>query len=306
MEVDGVVTNAEALARIVAWAKHASGGQGNLDVRRIVVRNAKIAVKGFDAPAFDADVLLSHDAQYRGGSVKLTDGTLKAELTPTDEGIGIEATGKSFKLPMGPPVVFDDLVAKGIATKDGITLSEIEGLMYGGIGEGQREDDLDDRLGPRERIRDRPRRALSRSWKRSRRTRSPAVSSTRRRRWRWPARPWARSWTTRRRRRTSRCARARSTASTWCGRCRRRHARASVAARAASTSSPATSSLAGGRYQYRNLRLQSGLLVANGQFDVLPNQDVTGRAQVELKSTSNQFRGNFAILGTLKAMMLKP
>jgi hypothetical protein len=28
--------------------------------------------------------------------------------------------------------------------------------------------------------------------------------------------------------------------------------------------------------------------------------------QVELKSTSNQFRGNFAILGTLKAMLLKP
>jgi hypothetical protein len=67
-----------------------------------------------------------------------------------------------------------------------------------------------------------------------------------------------------------------------------------------------TMNVAGGRYQYRNLRLQSGLLVANGQFDVAPGQDVNGRVQVELKSTSNQFRGNFAIIGTLKAMMLKP
>ena len=64
--------------------------------------------------------------------------------------------------------------------------------------------------------------------------------------------------------------------------------------------------VAGGRYQYRNLRLQSGLLVANGQFDVSPGQEVNGRVQVELKSTSNQFRGNFAVIGTLKAMMLKP
>jgi hypothetical protein len=32
--------------------------------------------------------------------------------------------------------------------------------------------------------------------------------------------------------------------------------------------------LASGRYQYRNLKLSSGLLVANGAFDVQPNKDV--------------------------------
>ncbi|MCW5626744.1 MAG: hypothetical protein KIT73_18655, partial [Burkholderiales bacterium] len=64
--------------------------------------------------------------------------------------------------------------------------------------------------------------------------------------------------------------------------------------------------VAGNRYQYRNLKLQYGLMVANGQFDVMPDQEVTGRVYVELKSSSNQFRGNYAVMGNVKAMMLKP
>ena len=60
-----------------------------------------------------------------------------------------------------------------------------------------------------------------------------------------------------------------------------------------------------GRYQYRNLRLQSGLLVASGQFEIAADQNVSGRLFIELKSTGNQFRGNYGVLGSLKNMMLK-
>jgi hypothetical protein len=67
-----------------------------------------------------------------------------------------------------------------------------------------------------------------------------------------------------------------------------------------------TLTVSGNRYQYRNLKLTSGLLSGTGQVDVLPNQDVTGRVLVELKSASNQFRGNYAVIGSLKNMLLKP
>ncbi len=65
-------------------------------------------------------------------------------------------------------------------------------------------------------------------------------------------------------------------------------------------------SVAGGRYQYRNLKLASGLLSATGGFEIFPSKDVNGRLFVELRSQVAQIRGNFIIDGNLKAVVLKP
>jgi len=64
--------------------------------------------------------------------------------------------------------------------------------------------------------------------------------------------------------------------------------------------------IGGGRYQYRNLKLVSGLLSANGGVEVSPSKDVNGRVFVELRSQAAQIRGNFIIDGNLKAVVLKP
>jgi hypothetical protein len=64
--------------------------------------------------------------------------------------------------------------------------------------------------------------------------------------------------------------------------------------------------IAGGRYQYRNLKLTSGLLSATGAAEVAPNKDVSGRIAVELKSQAAQIRGSFTLDGNLKAIILKP
>jgi hypothetical protein len=64
--------------------------------------------------------------------------------------------------------------------------------------------------------------------------------------------------------------------------------------------------LASERYQFRNIRLGSGLLSATGGFEVSPNNDISGKTFVELKSQAAQIRGNFSINGSLKAIVLKP
>jgi hypothetical protein len=67
-----------------------------------------------------------------------------------------------------------------------------------------------------------------------------------------------------------------------------------------------TLALSGDRYQYRSLKLGSGLLSATGGFDVTPDNDISGRALVELRSQAAQIRGNFNISGSLKAIVLRP
>ncbi len=64
--------------------------------------------------------------------------------------------------------------------------------------------------------------------------------------------------------------------------------------------------LANGKFQYRNMKLTSGLLSSAGSFDISPAKDVNGRISVELRSQAAQIRGNFAINGDLKAIVLKP
>ena len=67
-----------------------------------------------------------------------------------------------------------------------------------------------------------------------------------------------------------------------------------------------TLALASGRYQYRNMKLSSGLLSAAGAFEVSPSKDVSGRISIELRSQAAQIRGNFIVDGDLKAVVLRP
>jgi hypothetical protein len=64
--------------------------------------------------------------------------------------------------------------------------------------------------------------------------------------------------------------------------------------------------VAGARYTYSNARLTAGLLAASGACEILSNKDISGRAYVELRSTSNLVKNTFRITGSLKAIVLKP
>jgi hypothetical protein len=65
-------------------------------------------------------------------------------------------------------------------------------------------------------------------------------------------------------------------------------------------------SASGGRYIYNGVKLVAGALTATGQGEVSPNQGVSGRTYVELRSSANVIRGNFRLQGSLRGMVLRP
>ena len=65
-------------------------------------------------------------------------------------------------------------------------------------------------------------------------------------------------------------------------------------------------SAAGNRYQFNGVRLHAGLLTATGQMEVAADEDVKGRAYVELRSTASAVKSGFRITGSAKGMTLKP
>jgi hypothetical protein len=65
-------------------------------------------------------------------------------------------------------------------------------------------------------------------------------------------------------------------------------------------------SVAGGRYQYRDLRMKSGVMLATGSFDISPEQEVGGRLQLQLDGPVTPIRSTYTVGGKLKSVALKP
>jgi len=65
--------------------------------------------------------------------------------------------------------------------------------------------------------------------------------------------------------------------------------------------------LAGKTYSYRQLQLASGPMSANGNVDVAPNGDLSGRVSAELGTkTFVVARGTLSVAGNLKSPLLRP
>ena len=68
--------------------------------------------------------------------VTTQDGKLKAHLKADQSKYLVEASAKSWTLPAGPAIVFDELTVKGVATLYDASLGEVSARLYGGTASG--------------------------------------------------------------------------------------------------------------------------------------------------------------------------
>ncbi len=303
MTLEGANINADVLPRLGNWPRNAAG-QGEAELRRVLFRDTTIAVPGLEVPTFDADLLFAPDGGFRTASVKTSDGSLRADLAPADKGVGIDVSGRGFTLFAGPPVVFDDIVAKGMIADDGIMLSSVDGRLYGGTVTGavhltwnagwKLDGDFETaRVDLFPLLATVTKDATARGQLDAKAHFQMAAAT--------PGKlfdaPQAQAGFTLRKGNIDGVDLVRALQS---------QSREGVrGGRSRFDELGGTLTMNNGRYQYRNLRLQSGLLVSSGQFEIAADQNVSGRLFIELKSTGNQFRGNYGVLGSLKNMMLK-
>jgi hypothetical protein len=70
-------------------------------------------------------------------SIVNRDGKLKAHLKPQRQGYAIDVQAKSWTVPMGAPLHFDELVVRGTATLEQANVGEIRARLYGGTVTGK-------------------------------------------------------------------------------------------------------------------------------------------------------------------------
>lgn len=138
IEVDSLSMTQQAIARIPSWGKTDAVNQPpQIRVESIHFKNAQVTFGKAIFGPFDARVSLDGNSEPKDASIATQDGKLKVLIKSGTQGYQIDASAKSWILPVGPALVFDELIIKGTATNEDARLGEVSAKLYGGTAIGK-------------------------------------------------------------------------------------------------------------------------------------------------------------------------
>jgi uncharacterized protein involved in outer membrane biogenesis len=140
VEVSALVINQNAIDRLPLWIKtdpKAKPADFKVLVRSVSLDDAMLKLQKTSFGPFDARIDISSAGQPERADITARDGKFKATIKPVGKKFNIEVLAKNWRLPAGPPIHFDELLVRGVATLDEATLPEIKARLYGGEVNGQ-------------------------------------------------------------------------------------------------------------------------------------------------------------------------
>jgi uncharacterized protein involved in outer membrane biogenesis len=139
VEITKLVMTQKALDKIPVWSKQDKSDQPPaVRVGSIRLDDAVVKLDAAVFGPFDGKVRLDDQGEPAEVSVRTQDGKLTALITPDPKkaNYAISASAKGWKVPVGPPIVFDELEVQGIATLKDAVFSKINAKAYGGTANG--------------------------------------------------------------------------------------------------------------------------------------------------------------------------
>ena len=140
VDVSGLVFNQNALDRLPLWAAtdpRAKPANFTVLVRSVNLDDAMLKLQKTTFGPFDARVSISSNGRPERADITARDGKFKATIKPVADKFNIEINAKDWRLPAGPPILFDELLVRGVATPGDANLPEIKAKLYGGTVTGQ-------------------------------------------------------------------------------------------------------------------------------------------------------------------------
>jgi uncharacterized protein involved in outer membrane biogenesis len=140
IEIDSLALTQKAIDKIPTWTKSDTAElppPPQVRVESIRLNNALINFGKESFGPFDARVTLNSKGEPEDALITTQDGKLKALIKPDGSKYLIDASAESWTLPVGPAIVFDELIVKGVATLNDADLSEVSAKLYGGTANGK-------------------------------------------------------------------------------------------------------------------------------------------------------------------------
>lgn len=140
VDISGLVINQNAIDRLPLWIAtdpRAKPANFTVLVSSVSLDDAMLKLQKTTFGPFDARVDMSGTGQPERADITARDGKFKATIKPVGKKFNIEVQAKNWQLPAGPPIRFDELLLRGVATLDGANLPEIKAKLYDGVVTGQ-------------------------------------------------------------------------------------------------------------------------------------------------------------------------
>lgn len=127
----------DRVAALAAAEPDRKGGAPAVRVREIRLSNAMMRLQKAGFGPFDARIALTAAGTPESARITTRDGKLKITVEPAGRNFNLEVQAKSWRPPAGPPLLFDELLIKGVATLNDANLSTVSARMYGGTVNGK-------------------------------------------------------------------------------------------------------------------------------------------------------------------------
>lgn len=302
IEVDALVLDQESLGRVPGWL---GGSTPKLRLEKIVLNNAKVGLKGIDLPPFAGEVILSDEGQFMRAHFMNLDRKLELDVVPKKKSeFELNLSANGWQPVLGPKLLFDELTAKAVVSREGMKISEIAGRFYGGVVKGNAQVSWNGAVRAEgafglERIDLENATRLFTSDIALNGTLDAKVTCT-------LEAAELKNLFASPRIKAEFSSRDGSLGTLDLAHALQSRAREYVGnGKTGYETLTGSMALAGNRYQFRQLKLNAGLLKAYGEADVSAGKDLSGRVNVEMQLKSAPMRSPFAISGSLQRIVLK-
>lgn len=141
IEIDSPVITQKGIDKLTEWSKaDATPSPQEPTQYRVESIHLINALINFDKKSFgpfDARINLDSNGKPENASITTPDDTLKIFIKPDQSNYLIDASAKKWTLPIGPQIELDELSIKGVATTKDVELSQISCKLYGGTVNGK-------------------------------------------------------------------------------------------------------------------------------------------------------------------------
>lgn len=147
IEISGLVVTQKGIDKIPAWSKgdekpgkaKQPAGTPAVQIRSVTLAGTILKLEKATFGPFDAKVAINAANEPEQASIVARDGKLQALITPEKKHYVIDVKAKGWTLPVGPPILFDELVIKGVSTLKQASLNDVSARLYGGTVRGKTE-----------------------------------------------------------------------------------------------------------------------------------------------------------------------
>ncbi|MBI5750992.1 MAG: AsmA family protein [Hydrogenophilales bacterium] len=130
VEMEALALSEDSVGALSVWSQYQAQA-APVQFERILVKDAKLANRLLDLFAFDADVEMDH-GRFAKARIKSSDQRITIDFTPQADALAIQLAATHSVLPLEPRIQFEELKISAIARPGSMTLSHVEGQLYGG------------------------------------------------------------------------------------------------------------------------------------------------------------------------------